>query len=113
MVAAADVVARKSATDGDEPVQAEARKGFFVRFMDALRETRSRQARREIAKTLIYYHTILGPDRSPKEGICTGGPHANNTRHCGGLRWHLSQCDGITEQYGYAHRDGRDEQPNL
>jgi hypothetical protein len=66
-----------------------------------------------LQKTLIYYHTILGPDRSPKEGICTGGPHANNTRHCGGLRWHLSQCDGITEQYGHAHRDGRDEQPNL
>ena len=50
MVAAADVVARKSATDVDEPVQAEPRKGFFVRFMDALRETRRRQARREIAK---------------------------------------------------------------
>jgi hypothetical protein len=49
MVAATDGVARKSATDVDELVQAEPRKGF-VRFMDALRETRRRQARREIAK---------------------------------------------------------------
>ena len=63
MVAAADVVARKSATDGDEPVQAEARKGFFVRFMDALRETRSRQARREIANNahLLSYDSGPGP----------------------------------------------------
>jgi len=49
MVAATDGVARKSATDVYELVQAEPRKGF-VRFMDALRETRRRQARREIAK---------------------------------------------------------------
>jgi hypothetical protein len=49
MVAATDGVARKSATDVDELMQAEPRKGF-VRFMDALRETRRRQARREIAK---------------------------------------------------------------
>ena len=48
MVAAIDGVARKSATDVDEP--AEPRKGFFVRFMNALRETLRRQARREIAK---------------------------------------------------------------
>jgi hypothetical protein len=50
MVAAIDGLARKSVTDVDEPVQAEPRKGFFVRFMDALRETRRRQACREIAK---------------------------------------------------------------
>ncbi len=49
MVAATDGVARKSATDVDQLVQAEPREGF-VRFMDALRETRRRQARREIAK---------------------------------------------------------------
>lgn len=63
MVAATDVVAHKSATDGDEPVQAEARKGFFVRFMDALRETRRRQARREIAKNahLLSYDSGPGP----------------------------------------------------
>ena len=46
---AAEVI-RKFATDVDEPVVAEPRKGFFVRFMEALRETRRRQARREIAK---------------------------------------------------------------
>ena len=46
-----DWVIRKFATDVDEPVLAEPRgKGFFVRFMEALRETRRRQARREIAK---------------------------------------------------------------
>jgi hypothetical protein len=50
MVAAIDELARKSATDVAELVQAEPRKGFFVRFMDALRETRHRQARREISK---------------------------------------------------------------
>ncbi|MGA8998529.1 MAG: hypothetical protein WCF47_01970 [Pseudolabrys sp.] len=49
MVAATDGVARKSATDVNQLVQAEPREGF-VRFMDALRETRRRQARREIAK---------------------------------------------------------------
>ena len=43
-------VIRKFATDVDQPVLAEPRKGFFVRFMEALRETRHRQARREIAK---------------------------------------------------------------
>jgi hypothetical protein len=32
-----------------ESVQAEPRKSFFARFMDALRETRRQQARREIA----------------------------------------------------------------
>ena len=46
---AAEVI-RKFATDVDKPVLAEPRKGFFVRFMGALRETRRRQARREIAK---------------------------------------------------------------
>ena len=50
MVAAIDGVARRSTTDVDEPVQGEPRKGFFVRFMDALSETRRCQARREIAK---------------------------------------------------------------
>ena len=50
MVAATDGVAGKFATDVDEPVLAEPRKGFFVRFMDAHRETRHCQARREIAK---------------------------------------------------------------
>jgi hypothetical protein len=50
MVAATDGVAGKFATDVDEPVQAEPRKGFFVRFMEALSETRRCQARREIAK---------------------------------------------------------------
>ena len=50
MVAAIDGVARKSAPDVDEPVQAEPRKGLFVHFMDGLRETRRRQACREIAK---------------------------------------------------------------
>ena len=49
MPAATDGVARTSATDVDQRVQAEPREGF-VRFMDALRETRRRQARREIAK---------------------------------------------------------------
>jgi len=47
MVAATDGVARKFAA----PVlAAEPRKGFFVRFMEALVETRRRQARREITK---------------------------------------------------------------
>jgi hypothetical protein len=51
MVAATDGVARKFATYVDEPVPAaEPRKGFFVRFMEALMEARRRQARREIAK---------------------------------------------------------------
>jgi hypothetical protein len=51
MVAATDGVARKFAAYVDEPVlAAEPRKGFFVRFMEALMETRRRQARREIAK---------------------------------------------------------------
>ena len=45
-----DAVVRKFATDVDEPVLAEPRKGFFVRFTEALRETRRRQALREIAK---------------------------------------------------------------
>ena len=40
---AAEVI-RKFATDVGEPVLAELRKGFFVRFMGALRETRRRQA---------------------------------------------------------------------
>lgn len=44
-----DGAIRKFATDVDEPV-AEPRKGFLVRFMEALRETRRRQADREIAK---------------------------------------------------------------
>ena len=46
---AAEVI-RKFATDVDEPVLAEPRKGFFVRFMEALKETQRRQACREIAK---------------------------------------------------------------
>ena len=50
MVDAIDGVARTFATDVDEPVQAEPSKGFFVCFMDALRESRRRQAQREIAK---------------------------------------------------------------
>jgi hypothetical protein len=51
MVAATDGVARKFAAYVDEPVlAAQPRKGFFVRFMEALMETRRRQARREIAK---------------------------------------------------------------
>jgi hypothetical protein len=66
-----------------------------------------------LQKTLTYYHTILDQNRLAKESICAGSLHANNTRHCGGLRWHLSRRGGITEQYGHAHRDGRDEQPNL
>ena len=33
-----DGVIRKFATDVDEPVLAEPRKAFFVRFMEALRE---------------------------------------------------------------------------
>ena len=45
-----DVVIRKFTTDVDQPVLAEPRKGFLVRFMEALRETRRRQADREIAK---------------------------------------------------------------
>ena len=45
-----DGVIRKFATDVDEPVLAEPHKGFLVRFMEALRETRRRQADREIAK---------------------------------------------------------------
>jgi hypothetical protein len=49
MVAATDGVAGKFATDVDEPVH-EPRKGFFVRFMDALSATRRCQARREITK---------------------------------------------------------------
>ena len=51
MVAATDGVARKFAAYVNEPVlAAEPRKGFFARFMEALMETRRRQARREIAK---------------------------------------------------------------
>ena len=43
MVDAIDGVARTSATDVDERVQAEPRKGFFVRLIVALRESRRRQ----------------------------------------------------------------------
>ena len=46
---AAEVI-RKFATDVDAPVVAKPRKGFFVHFMEALKVTRRRQARREIAK---------------------------------------------------------------
>ena len=45
-----DWVIRKSATDVDKPMLAEPRNGFFANFMKALRETRRRQAFREIAK---------------------------------------------------------------
>lgn len=60
---AAEVI-RKFATDVDEPVLAEPRKGFFVRFMEALRETRRRQAHREIAKRahLLSNDSWPGPD---------------------------------------------------
>ena len=59
-----DWVVRKVATDVDEPVLAEPRKGFFVRFMEALRETRRRQAHREIAKRahLLSNDSWPGPD---------------------------------------------------
>ena len=50
-----DGVIRKFATDVDEPVLAEPRKGFLVRFMEALRETRRGQADLEIAK---YAHLL-------------------------------------------------------
>ena len=51
MVAGTDGVAREFAAYVDKPVlAAEARKGFFVRFMEALMETRRRHASREIAK---------------------------------------------------------------
>ena len=43
-------VIRKFAANVDEPVLAKPRKGFFVRFMEALGETRRRHARREITK---------------------------------------------------------------
>ena len=64
MVAATDGVIRKFATNVDEPVLAEPRKGFFVRFLEALRETRRRQARREIAKNahLLSNDSWPGPD---------------------------------------------------
>ena len=57
-----DGVIRKFATDVDEPVVAEPRKGFFVRFMEALRETRRRQARREIAKHAHLLSNNSWPD---------------------------------------------------
>jgi hypothetical protein len=59
-----DWVIRKFATDVDEPVLAKPRKGFFVRFMDALRDTRRSQARREIAKHahLLSNDSWPGPD---------------------------------------------------
>ena len=57
-----DWVIRKSATDVDEPVLAEPRKGFFVRFMAALMESRRRQARREIAKHAHLLSNDSGPD---------------------------------------------------
>ena len=47
-----DGVIRKFATDVDEPVVAEPRKGFFVRFMEALRGTRRRQAHRRFDYSL-------------------------------------------------------------
>ena len=55
-------VIRKFATDVDEPVLAEPWKGFFVRFMEALRKTRRRQARREIAKHAHLLSNDSGPD---------------------------------------------------
>ena len=85
-----DGVIRKFATDVDEPVLAEPRKGFFVRFMEALRRTRRRQARREIAKHANLLSNVVGeensavpqvdsqddpleivvqPDRSPRESL--------------------------------------------
>ena len=45
-----DWVIRKFETNVDEPVLVEPRKGFFVRFIEALEEIRRRQALREIAK---------------------------------------------------------------
>ena len=45
-----DWAVRKFASVVDEPGLAKPRKGFFVRFMGALTETRRRQALREIAK---------------------------------------------------------------
>ena len=57
---AAEVI-RKFATDVDAPVLAEPRKGFFVRFKEALRETRRRQALREIAK---HAHLLSNDSRS-------------------------------------------------
>ena len=59
-----DWVVRKFATDVDEPVLAELRRGFFVRFMEALGETRRRQAHREIAKHahLLSNNSWPGPD---------------------------------------------------
>ena len=59
-----DGVIRKFATDVGEPVLAEPRKGFFVRFMEALRGTRRRQAHREIAKHahLLSNDSWPGPD---------------------------------------------------
>ena len=56
-----DWVVRKFATDVDEPVLAKPRRGFFVRFMGALGETRRRQAHREIAKHAHLLSNDLGP----------------------------------------------------
>jgi hypothetical protein len=56
MVAATDGVARKSATDVDELVQAEPRKGFV--WMHSGRRGAVKHAAR-LQKTLTYYQTIL------------------------------------------------------
>ena len=51
---------------------------------------------------------------SPKGGHLhsRGGPDAKKNTNSVNPRGHFRQCDG-SEQDSHAHRDGRDEQPNL
>ena len=65
---AAEVI-RKFATDVDEPVLAEPRKGFFARFMEALSESRRRQADREIAK---HAHLLSNDSWQQLDLWCSG-----------------------------------------
>ena len=58
-----DWVVRKFATDVDEPVLAEPRKGFFVRFMEALGERDAVKLTARLQNTLTFIKQFWpGPD---------------------------------------------------
>ena len=64
-----DGVIRKFATNVDEPVLAKPRKGFFARFMEALSESRRRQADLEIAK---HAHLLSNDSWQQLDLWCSG-----------------------------------------
>ena len=58
MVAVTYAIARRPAADDAECTQVEPRRSFFALFMNALAESRLRQAHREIEKNA---HLLAGP----------------------------------------------------